>query len=104
MILKTDYPYDPLKVNENYHKLRNPITDHYPLFIQIDRKNRHNTEKSTVVTHKYNYNKRSSIASSIDWSIHNSENNTNIAIKSMIKEIQNCLDRSSRYILKKRIK
>ena len=83
------------------YKLRNPITDHYPLFIQINRKNRYNTEKSAVVTHKYNYNKLSSIASAIDRSIHNSENNPNIAINFMIKEIQNCLDRS-RYICSKK--
>lgn len=72
-----------------------PITDHYPLFLEI--KNGL-TKKNETEPDKYyiSYKKLFNMAKQIDWSKHKNKQDPNETINNIIKEIQICFE-SSKY-------
>ena len=73
--------------------LKAPITDHYPIFLEIktEKISRNKCEENVT---KYNYNSLYNNAMLLDWSKYKKTKNPNEIVNGMIKDIQNCLENS----------
>ena len=68
--------------------LRIPLTDHYPLFMSI---NKLRTTQKIHTVNRINYNKLRTTAGNINWNEISQINDPNIAINILIDKIKTCL-------------
>ena len=80
-------------VNTKKYKIENSFTDHYPLFLRIDKIEL--SPKNNNISQTYiNFNKLNKLYN-CNWHITMSMQDPNAAMDSLISEIKNCIDKAT---------
>jgi hypothetical protein len=78
-------------IDTKTYKITIPFTDHYPLFLKL---NKSPKESKVNNTYHYNYYKLQNIAFTKNWNIIESMHDPDDATEFLISEIQDCLEKS----------